>query len=114
MKTLFLGLVALLLTGCMENEIDEAKELWSKVLSSESAEAEAEGIVAVRKFIFDKGITIIMNVKNNDGQIVNINALRGNESFSSVKITFDAGNGEFQAGEWVPKDRENVFLLFLE
>ncbi|VAW73003.1 hypothetical protein MNBD_GAMMA15-328 [hydrothermal vent metagenome] len=94
--------------------MDEAKGLWSKVLASESAEAEAESIVAVRKLISDKGITIIVNVKNNDGKIVNINTLQDNESFSSVKITFDTGKGEFQAGEWFPKDRENVFLLFLE
>lgn len=114
MKKVLLGLIALLLIGCMENEMDEVKQLWSQMLASKNAEVEAEALSAIKGIISDKGMTIMVMVKNNEGQMVNINTLQDNEPFSSVNITFETGKGEFQANGWIPKDRENVFLLFLE
>ena len=114
LKITLLGLTALLIVGCLENEMEKASELWDKVLASENATEEAEHIKAVRKFIADKDMTIVVNVKNSEGKMVNINSMPDDAAFSSVQVTFDTDKGEFQAPQWSPKNPENVFLLFLE
>lgn len=114
MKILILALVTLLIVGCLENEMEKANEMWGKVVASENATEEAENIKAVRKLIADEAMTIVVNVKNSEGNMVNINSLSEGANFSDVQITFDTNKGEYQTPHWVPKNPENVFLLFLE
>jgi hypothetical protein len=113
-KIVLLGFTALLIVGCLENEMEKASELWDKVLASENATEEAEHIKAVRKLIADEDMTIIVNVENSEGKMVNINSMPEGAGFSSVQVIFDTHKGEFQAPQWSPKNPENVFLLFLE
>ncbi len=114
LKTLLLGLTALLIVGCLENEMEKAKEMWDKVVASENVTEEAENIKAVRKLIADENITIVVKVKNSEGNMVNINSMSEDEAFSSVQIIFDTDKGEYQTSEWSPRNPQNVFLLFLE
>jgi hypothetical protein len=114
MKITIFSLMVLLLMGCLENDMKETKEMWDKVLNSKNADEEADNIRAVKQFIADKGITIVVNVTAGDGKTVNINALPDNETFTSVLVIFDTKEGEMEAPAWKPKDNENVYLLFLE
>lgn len=103
-----------MLMGCLDNDMEKARELWNDVISSRNSADEAEHIKAVRKLMADKDMTIVVNVKNSQGQLVNINTLPDDATFSAIQVTFETDKGEFKAPQWLPKERENVFLLFLE
>lgn len=115
MNRIIISIFAMLvLAGCMENKMDTTKELWNNVIGSKSETDEADNMRALRKHIAENDITILVKVKTDEGKLVNINELPAGTKYSSARINFDANDNEYTTPEWTPKNRENIYLLFLE
>jgi hypothetical protein len=87
--------------------------MWGNLVASETETDERKIIKQVHGYMTGKRIHVQVRVTDSQGKEIGLDKISESRDLV-IKATFQEGRVSYKAPDWVPRNRENVFILFRE
>lgn len=114
-STQILILIAFVLSiGCNgASKMNKIETMWKHLIASETESEEREIIEQVNTYMAGKRIHIHIRAVNPQGEQIGLDKISEDRNVI-IEATFKEGDISYKAPDWVPRNHQNVFILFRE
>ncbi len=100
--------------GCNgANQMNKIESMWESLIASESESQEREIIEQVSTYMAGKRIHVNVRAVTAQGKEIELDKI-AEASGIIIRATFKEGGASYQAPDWMPRDNQNVYILFRE
>ena len=93
--------------------MNKIESMWESLIASETESQEREIIEQVNTYMAGKRIHVNVRAVNAQGKEIALDKLAENNDII-IRATFKEGDASYQAPDWMPRNRQNVYILFRE
>lgn len=91
------------------------QQLWTQLVSAPSSTEEKAAVLEIKKWLIDCDGYMSLTVVDLKGHAIAYQDFNWEtQEAKTIEGTFNSADKQFVGKDWVPKEKENVFLFFLE